>query len=1144
MRRFALLRSTRRTAWLFSALAILSIPGASANAQTQPVIFPIPTQVSLPNGATPLFIGDFNGDGVPDLAYNSSPSGTVGILLGFAGSSPTNVTTTVCSGAVFADVNNDKKLDAISSCNGYITVQFGNGDGTFQAPAYYAINAGTPVLVDLNGDGYLDIAAMQPGANPSAVAVLLNNGSTGPGVFGSPKQYALPKPAGGMSGGSFSGLFAGDFNGDGKQDLLTTQSYAGTTDNPLLYPTATDVDILFGNGDGTLRQATIQPGPALASFTVGDFNGDGVTDLAELLFPASNTVNTSVQILLGANSGTFTQGASLPIAATAGAGPMVAVSLSDHGPLDLVVTTSVLNVFQGDGKGNFTSTGSYALTPFPLLFADLNGDGNQDLLAPGGSNGLYIFPGNGDGTFQATPGAPFYGLTADVNNDGIADILFFPPQIANLAPGNLFATALGRGDGTYSILDQTTTLPSANSYLLMTGDFNGDGKVDTLAIQPGSIGHNATCGPPDAQLVSYLGTGTGQFLAKGTALALGVGGVQSGGITGDFNSDGKLDLILPYGCGTNNLLFVPGNGDGTFGAPVLLNVSTSENAGLLAGDLNNDKKLDFIWGSAVFLGNGDGTFKQIPLNPAGSVIALADLNGDGILDAVYSPGTSIYAGNGDGTFQTTPFYTVPLTCTSGVCTTVNSFALGDVNGDGNPDLLLVETPVSSSPTSLFVYLGDGQGHFTQDPNNYFISTSNAPSNMLAVRLNNQAPPLASDNRLDLSMTMAVDSIDNPVYTASLLNQTNPTPVKPAPITSTTSLQASPATAAPNAAITLTASVFGTNPTGSVSFTANGNSLGTETLANGIATLQTSFAKAGSYTVTAAYSGDSNNTASTSAATVVTISPAASSTTLQAPSGGNVNGQITLKATVSGDNPTGSVSFSAGSTSLGTATLTGGVATLQTSFAAAGSYSVTAAYQGDQNNAASTSSAATIVIAAPDFTVAATPASGTITPGQTATFTFTVSPVGGYAGTVNFSCGTLPSQAACSFTPASVTPSGGSPASTTMTVTTAGSSAMLNPERRSSPPLPPWLPAGGLAMAGGIGLAFTSKRIWRLNQQLRGFCWALLLTSLFLLASGCGGGGNSSPSNPGTPAGSYTLSVTASGSAGGPQHAMSITLIVQ
>ncbi len=1149
MIRFALSRSAL---WnLCLCVITFGIASGPGNAQTQPPIFPIPTQIPLPTGATPLFIGDFNGDGVPDLVFNPGASQGLSILLDFAGNAPTTVTTTICPGAVFADVNNDKKLDAVSSCNGYITVQLGNGDGTFQAASYYAINTGTPLLVDLNGDGYLDIAAMQLGTSttPLAVAVLLNNGSTGPGVFGSPKQYALPKGASGMLPGNFNSLLAGDFNGDGKQDLLTTLPYSGTTDNPTLYPTATDVDVFFGNGDGTLGQATVQPGPAIAGFTVGDFNGDGVTDFAELLTSASNTVYTSVQILLGANSGTFIQGASLPIVATAETGPMAAVSLSDHGPLDLVVTTSVLNVFQGDGKGNFTSTGSYALTPFPLLFADVNGDGNQDLLAPG-SNALYMFPGKGDGTFQATPGVPFYGPTVDVNNDGIADILFFPPQIANAGPGNFFATALGRGDGTYSILDQTTTLPAANNYLLVTGDFNGDGKLDTLAIQPGSAGHNATCGPADAQLFSYLGTGDGRFVSKGSALALGVGTVQSVGITGDFNSDGKLDLILPYGCGQNNILFVPGNGDGTFGTPVLLNAyQTLQYPGLVAGDLNHDKKLDFIWGNAVFLGNGDGTFKQSPLNPSSSstasVIALADLNGDGILDAVFSPGTSVYAGNGDGTFQTTPFYTVPVSCGSSSCITAGAFGLGDVNGDGNPDLLLVETSSASSFfPALVLYLGDGHSHFTSDPNNYFVGTLNydLPSATTPVRLNNQAPPLGSDNRLDLSMTVSSNSSYE--YTVSLLNQTNPTPVKPAPLTSTTALQASPATAAPNASITLTASVLGTNPTGSVSFTANGNSLGTEALANGTATLQTSFANAGSYMVTATYSGDSSNTASTSVATAVTIFPAASATTLQAPSGGNVNGQVTLKATVSGDSPTGSVSFSAGSTSLGTATLTSGVATLQTSFAAAGSYSVTATYQGDQNNAASTSSAATIVIAAPDFSVSATPTSGTIMPGQTATFTFTVSPVGGYAGTVNFSCGTLPSQAACSFSPTSVTPSGGSPASTTMTVTTAVASAMLNPERRSGPPLPPWLPAGGLAMAGGIGLAFTPKRIWRWNRQLRGLCGALLLASLFMLVSGCGGGGNGSPSNPGTPAGSYTVSVTASSSAGGPQHAMNITLVVQ
>jgi hypothetical protein len=1094
------------------------------------------------------------------------------ILLNFAGSAPTTVTPTLCpaaggtqvrgerhlgigtgtsllaprsatqavaptGGNIFADVNNDKKLDAVFGCDGYISVAFGNGDGTFQAPAYYAVNNGTePVLVDLNGDGYLDIASTVVGSRgASQVAVLLNNGSSGPGVFGSPQLYALPDNASSVP------MVAGDFNGDGKQDLLTT--VVSPPQGSSLYPVTAGVAILFGNGDGTLRQAVTQSTPAFEGFTTGDFNGDGVTDLALLLNSASFALNTSVQILLGSTSGTFAPGASLPIAATTGTasgfslGPMAAVSLSDNGPLDLVVSNTVLNVFRGDGKGNFTPTGSYAVGTTPLLFADLNGDGKQDLIAVGLA-GVYILPGNGDGTFQALPATPIYGTTADVNNDGIADILFFPASTPEAGPGNFFATALGRGDGTYSVLDQTTAFPTAKGYLLMLGDLNGDGKIDTVAIQPGSNPNALPCPVADAQLVSYVGSGDGRFQAVGTPLALGVSDAGVG-VTGDFNSDGNLDLILPYNIGCEEgLLFLPGKGDGTFGSPVNLNVSQGlQNPVLVAGDLNNDKKLDLIWGDAVFLGNGDGTFKQSPLNPTSpptvSVIALADLNGDGILDAVFSPGTSIYAGNGDGTFQTTPFYTAPLPG-------AQTFAIADVNGDGHPDLLFGEETDAAS--YLAVYLGDGHGNFTQDPNNYFLGSFEggelSPSTTTPARLNNQAPPVASDNRLDVSMTIGVNDIP---YTASLLNQTNPTPVTPAPINSTTALQASPMTAVSNAAITLTASVFGTNPTGSVSFAANGNNLGTEDLANGTAALQTSFVNVGSYSITATYSGDTNNTASTSTAAPVTITPAASSTTLVAPSGGNVNGQITLKATVSGDSPTGSVSFSAGSTSLGTATLTGGVATLQTTFAAAGSYSVTAAYPGDPNNAASTSNAATIVIAAPDFTVSATPTTGTITPGQTATFAFTISPVGGYTGTVNFSCGTLPSLAACSFSPQSVTPSGGSPASTTMTVTTAASTAMLNPGQRSGRP---WPPTGELALAAALGLAFTPKKIRRWHRSLRGLCWVLLMASLSFSLFGCGGGGSSTPSNPGTPAGSYTISVNVSGSAGGPQHALSISLTVQ
>ena len=261
----------------------------------------------------------------------------------------------------------------------------------------------------------------------------------------------------------------------------------------------------------------------------------------------------------------------------------------------------------------------------------------------------------------------------------------------------------------------------------------------------------------------------------------------------------------------------------------------------------------------------------------------------------------------------------------------------------------------------------------------------------------------------------------------------------------------------------------------------------------------------------------------------------------------MNDQITLTATVSGSNPTGAVSFASPTTKLGTANLANGVATLQTSFAAAGSYPITATYQGDGNNLGSASSQIIVVIAAPDFTVTASPTTGSVPPGQTATFTFTVTPQGGYAGTVKFSCGTLPSLATCSFSPASVAPSGGSPVSSTLTVTTAAATARLSPDGPVGPsrlPSSPWIPAGGMALAGVLGLAFVPARMRRWNRELQALRWGLLLAFLSFSIMACGGGGNSTPSNPGTPAGSYAISVSAADSASGPQHAVSITLTVQ
>ena len=87
---------------------------------------------------------------------------------------------------------------------------------------------------------------------------------------------------------------------------------------------------------------------------------------------------------------------------------------------------------------------------------------------------------------------------------------------------------------------------------------------------------------------------------------------------------------------------------------------------------------------------------------------------------------------------------------------------------------------------LALYFGDGHGNFTQDTNTYFVDLAVQLCSMTPTRLNNQAPALPNDSKLDVLAVMTSDI--NAPYVISLLNQTNPAPAKPAPLTSTTALR--------------------------------------------------------------------------------------------------------------------------------------------------------------------------------------------------------------------------------------------------------------------------------------------------------------------------------------------------------------------
>ena len=196
---------------------------------------------------------------------------------------------------------------------------------------------------------------------------------------------------------------------------------------------------------------------------------------------------------------------------------------------------------------------------------------------------------------------------------------------------------------------------------------------------------------------------------------------------------------------------------------------------------------------------------------------------------------------------------------------------------------------------------------------------------------------------------------------------------------------------------------------------------------------------------------------------------------------------------------------------------------------AGQDSITAQYSGDPNYAGSTSAPITVNVQA-DFDFSASSPSVNVTRGGIGTLTFTIAGHPGYNGTSTFSgtsCTHLPRESTCSFNPTSVAGSG----STTLTIrTTAPRSARLEP-------FDWWATGSGGILAGVFLLGSTSKRRWSKLLTL------VVLGTLATIVA-CGGGGSSGggSGDPGTPLGSYNVTVTAT--AGALTHSVNVTLNVQ
>lgn len=392
---------------------------------------------------------------------------------------------------------------------------------------------------------------------------------------------------------------------------------------------------------------------------VASISGSG---LATGLAAGTTTIQATEDNISGSTMLTITGGSQ-----TYGSGPkltsgighpegVVVADFNGDGKPDIAVSnfdTNTIAVFLNNGSGSFGApvvtqvqlTSSLGLNVGPLVVGDFNEDGKPDLVVStvAGSQASIVLLGNGDGTFRQQPAIPnsFGFLRAkvvDLNEDGHQDLVF--------AMDGSLGVSLGHGDGTFGAM---TTLPSGSSpglYLGLTvADFNGDGKLDIAASDFGyAQGGLGT-------LVFYAGNGDGTF-ANPTAVTLSLASFPGSLASGDFNNDGKQDLLIGF---PNVAVISFGNGDGTFNLAQNsiefvygdnFQTPTTNSVTVFATQLTSDGKVD-----AVMSDFNTGTL-QIVLNsalgqtpPASGIfsfafapgladIAAGDLNGDGVLDVV------------------------------------------------------------------------------------------------------------------------------------------------------------------------------------------------------------------------------------------------------------------------------------------------------------------------------------------------------------------------------------------------------------------------------------------------------------------------------------------------------------------------------